>query len=174
MPEAPELHAEIFSSPVRKSRMPGVSVLTPAKPAAAGGTVSRPADPGAAAGIWDSDDDDLNEDDDSGFPFGQSPPKTMQFHVPQSRLLKTPGTSIVLLLQWLFWGQRLLTRLYSAREASKRIVEDLLRSAGVGRGGGGDDEDTTDDFAMGGTRMMVDETSPSVVRKAEAFEDESF
>jgi hypothetical protein len=73
-----------------------------------------------------------------------------------------------------FWGQRLLTRLYSAREASKRIVEDLLRSAGVGRGGGGDDEDTTDDFAMGGTRMMVDETSPSVVRKAEAFEDESF
>jgi DASH complex subunit ASK1 len=102
MPEAPELHAEIFSSPVRKSRMPGVSVLTPAKPAAAGGTVSRPADPGAPAGIWDSDDDDLDEDDDSGFPFGQSPPKTMQFHVPQSRLLKTPGTSIVLLLQWSF------------------------------------------------------------------------
>ena len=70
---APQLHAEVFSSPVRKGRTPGVSVLSPAKYQ----TAKTP-------GIWDSDDE--MEDD-----FGQSPPKTMQFHVPQSRLLKTPG-----------------------------------------------------------------------------------
>ena len=104
MPEAPQLHAEIFSSPVRKPRTPGVSVLTPGKPnAARSGAASRfkgagaGADAGATAGrgaaIWDSDDDDgFDDDDDGGLPFGQSPPKTMQFHVPQSRLLKTPGT----------------------------------------------------------------------------------
>lgn len=36
--------------------------------------------------IWDSD-----SDDERGVE-GMSPPKTMQFHVPQSRLLRTPGT----------------------------------------------------------------------------------
>lgn len=91
MPEAPQLHAEIFSSPVRKpTRTPGLSVLTPVRLNAASSTKSR----SAAAGIWDSDDDadDLDDDnDDGGLPFGQSPPKTIQFHVPQSRLLKTPG-----------------------------------------------------------------------------------
>ena len=38
-------------------------------------------------GRWDSDDE-FDDDDDNAF---GSPPKTMQFHVPQSRLLKTPG-----------------------------------------------------------------------------------
>lgn len=98
MPEAPQLHAEIFSSPVRKPRTPGVSVLTPGKPnAARSGAASRSkgmgTTAGRGAGIWDSDDDDgFDDDDDGGLPFGQSPPKTMQFHIPQSRLLKTPGT----------------------------------------------------------------------------------
>jgi DASH complex subunit ASK1 len=96
MPEAPQLDAEIFSSPVRKPRTPGVSVLTPAKPnASRSGATKRFTGAGkgaAAAGIWDSDDDDdFDDDDDGGLPFGQSPPKTMQFHIPQSRLLKTPG-----------------------------------------------------------------------------------
>jgi DASH complex subunit ASK1 len=97
MPEAPQLDAEIFSSPVRKPRTPGVSVLTPAKPnAARNGATKRftgaDKSAAAAAGIWDSDDDDdFDDDDDGGLPFGQSPPKTMQFHIPQSRLLKTPG-----------------------------------------------------------------------------------
>lgn len=95
MPEPPQLHAEIFSSPVRKPRTPGVSVLTPAKAGAAGRTASRATGTGAGMaarfpGIWDSDDE-FDDDDDGGLPFGQSPPKTMQFHVPQSRLLKTPG-----------------------------------------------------------------------------------
>lgn len=79
----PELHPEIFTSPERKQRTPGVSVLTPSrgKPLAAKAPTRTP-------GVWDSDEDDLDDD----LEFGQSPPKTMQFHVPQNRLLKTPGT----------------------------------------------------------------------------------
>ena len=78
----PELHPEVFSSPERKMRVPGVSVLTPARHKM---QTSNP--PTRTAGIWDSDDDDLDDD----IELGQSPPKTMQFHVPQNRLLKTPG-----------------------------------------------------------------------------------
>lgn len=80
----PELDPEIFSSPERKRPVPGVSVLTPAR----GKTPTSKA-PTQTPGIWDSDDDDLDDD----LVFGQSPPKTMQFHVPQNRLLKTPGRS---------------------------------------------------------------------------------
>lgn len=119
--EAPKLHSEIFTSPIKgvtdkfrnnidddddddddefhynktkqgvrtadtrgppRTPKPGVSVLTPSKP--------KFAAPSHKPGIWDSDDDDL--DDDETALYGHSPPKTMQFHVPQSRLLKTPGT----------------------------------------------------------------------------------
>lgn len=141
-PEAPQLNDEIFSSPIKsaftpgtdrkRSRpsfsghlrvtpQPGTSVLTPAKGGASG---KRP-------GFWDSDDEEMPEDfEDDGF----SPPKTMQFHIPQSRLMKTP-----------------------AKEASKRIVEDLLVTAGA--------DDITD---------SVGEQSPSLIRRAEGLEDESF
>ncbi|KAJ5097339.1 hypothetical protein N7456_008060 [Penicillium angulare] len=134
-PEAPQLHSEIFSSPIkgvdatpgtnRKRRTssnrvhgtpkPGFSVLTPAKK------------PGTSRALWDSDDD-LDED------LGPSPPKTMQFHIPQSRLMQTP-----------------------AKEASKRIVDDLLATAGAG--------DVTDD---------LDDQSPSVIRRMERLEDDTF
>ena len=70
-----------------------------------------------------------------------SPPKTLQFHVPQSRLLQTP-----------------------AREASRRIVEDLLLTAGV---------DGTDEIEGIDDPSLVDEPSPSVVRRA-AGEDDTF
>jgi DASH complex subunit ASK1 len=89
--EAPKLHDEIFASPVKtgapgtgrkrrtssKSRVTpklGISALTPRKT--------------LATTVWDSDDDldGLNTGD-----IGASPPKTMQFHIPQSRLMKTPG-----------------------------------------------------------------------------------
>lgn len=109
-PEAPQLNAEIFgdsplkpttpgtagsrrryqhappsTSRLRFTPQPGTSVLTPAK--GGGGVGKRP--------VWDSDDDDFGggggggdfDDDD----LGASPPKTMQFHIPQSRLMKTPG-----------------------------------------------------------------------------------
>lgn len=98
-PEAPQLHTEIFSSPIkgvdatpatsRKRRpssnrlrltpKPGTSVLTPAKKSA------------GKQAMWDSEDE-LEEDD----VLGPSPPKTMQFHIPQSRLMKTPGELISL------------------------------------------------------------------------------
>ncbi|KAJ5166870.1 uncharacterized protein N7482_005651 [Penicillium canariense] len=136
-PEAPQLHSEIFSSPIkgvtatpgtnRKRRTssnrirgtpkPGMSVLTPAKKY------------GGHQPVWDSDDD-LDDED-----FGPSPPKTMQFHIPQSRLMKTP-----------------------AKEASKRIVTDLLATAGAG--------DITDE--------IDDDQSPSVIRRTERLEDDTF
>ena len=90
----------------------------------------------------------------------------------------------------------------TAREASKRIVDDLLYSAGVprvprdsipGRGGSGNDaagtnpydldpdfdltEDLYDDDHDAGPARQgggYEETSPSVVRKVGAYEDESF
>ncbi|KAL3480277.1 DASH complex subunit Ask1-domain-containing protein [Aspergillus californicus] len=137
-PEAPQLNSELFSSPLkpqtpgagRKSRpsgnwprvtpKPGTSVLTPAK----GGFGKR--------SEWDSDDGFGDEDDDE---LGPSPPKTMQFHVPQSRLMKTP-----------------------AKEASRRIVEQLLFTAGA--------NDTTEDIG--------DDQSPSVIRRMERLEDDTF
>lgn len=87
----PELHAEIFGSPVRRPRVPGVSVLTPARRRGSadgkpGGIFGGEAlETGTKADIWDSDSDEEAEME------GMSPPKTMQFHVPQSRLLRTPG-----------------------------------------------------------------------------------
>jgi DASH complex subunit ASK1 len=84
-PAAPELHAEIFSSPQRRPiRTPGVSVQTP--PAKRNNKNKTPIK--ATASVWDDTEDDLDDDPDA---FGQSPPKTMQFHIPQRRLLKTPG-----------------------------------------------------------------------------------
>ncbi|KAJ6167497.1 hypothetical protein N7497_000340 [Penicillium chrysogenum] len=123
-PEAPQLHSEIFFRRTSSNRMhgiprPGMSVLTPAKKSA------------GKSAMWDSDDD-LDYDDED---LGPSPPKTMQFHIPQSRLMRTP-----------------------AREASKRIVTDLLATAGAG--------DITDDFG--------DDQSPSVIRRMEHLEDETF
>ncbi|KAF2837379.1 hypothetical protein M501DRAFT_995992 [Patellaria atrata CBS 101060] len=136
---APQLRADIFSSPLKAPRTPGVSVLTPRRKSGAKvlGSVLRTGGTGRQApgtgiglggrisvgGVWDSDEDDLDE-------FEVSPPKTMQFHVPQSRLLQTP-----------------------AREASKRIVEDLLLTAGA---------DITDE---------IEEDSPSVVRRNHELDD---
>lgn len=59
----------------------------------------------------------------------------MQFAVPQSRLLQTP-----------------------AREASRRIVEDLLMTAGA--------EATDEIEGVGDGAQRVEEPSPSVVRRA--------
>ena len=120
----PELHAEIFSTPVRKGLTPavksrkvpkpGVSVLTPAKQkAAASSRISDSArklgSEKGKASIWTSSDngdtgnmqdaraaandgwEDSDEDSDGDLAYGQSPPKTMTFHVPQRRLMRTPG-----------------------------------------------------------------------------------
>ncbi|KAH8597247.1 DASH complex subunit Ask1-domain-containing protein [Bisporella sp. PMI_857] len=105
---APQLNANIFSSPIRRPytqpapRTPGVSVNpTPAKK-----KEDFPKPPKKDEISWESDSD---EDAEGVYrELGMSPPKTIQFNLPQSRLLQTP-----------------------AREASKRIVEDLLNTAGV-------------------------------------------
>ncbi|KAF1996592.1 hypothetical protein P154DRAFT_556180 [Amniculicola lignicola CBS 123094] len=119
---APQLRADIFSSPLKAPRTPGVSVQQTPRTGKShyGGTMT-------GKGVFDSDSE--GDEDDLGF----SPPKTMQFHIPQSRLLQTP-----------------------AQEASKRIVEDLLLTAG------GDITDTTDG---------LDDDSPSVVRRRVDLDD---
>ncbi|EXJ83269.1 hypothetical protein A1O1_06888 [Capronia coronata CBS 617.96] len=133
----PELDPEIFSSPERKARTPGISVLTPARQK----PEQRKA-PTHTPGIWDSDEDDLDDDP----PFG-SPPKTMQFHIPQNRLLKTP-----------------------AKEASQRIVRDILTTAGLDF----DDEEIDFSRELETQGFDADSTSPSVVRRAVNLEDETF
>ncbi|OAP55317.1 hypothetical protein AYL99_10290 [Fonsecaea erecta] len=145
-PEAPppELHPEIFSSPERRRPIPGVSVLTPSRARSKSQPLKAPA---RTPGIWDSDDDDLDDD----VLFDQSPPKTMQFHIPQNRLLKTP-----------------------AKEASKRIVEDILTNAGIDYGE--EEIDFTQELDTQGFEMDVsgEPTSPSMVRRAMNIEDETF
>jgi len=133
---APQLRADIFS-PMKTPRTPGVSVQTPAKG-------KMPMSIQRTGTIFDDDSDE--EEDDLDF----SPPKTIQFHIPQSKLLQTPGK-----LFNLPKGLATLTR-FPAREASKRIVDDLLMTAG------GDITDST-----GG----MDEDSPSVVRRQMDLDD---
>ncbi|KAK4930965.1 DASH complex subunit ask1, partial [Elasticomyces elasticus] len=151
----PELHAEVFDSPVRKSlaarpappaqRTPGISVLTPAR--------NKQVLPQHTPALWDSDEEDDGIDEETGMPYGASPPKTMSFHVPQSRLLRTP-----------------------AREASKQIVDNILVSAGVGRSAA-EDYEFSEDFDIDldvDEDYQHEEDSPSVVRQAANIEDETF
>jgi DASH complex subunit ASK1 len=89
---APQLHAEIFSSPIRQQyskptapRTPGVSVLPSRSKAKE--AVAKP--PKKDEISWESDSD---EDAEGVYrELGMSPPKTIQFSLLQSRLLQTPG-----------------------------------------------------------------------------------
>ncbi|KAK4985017.1 DASH complex subunit ask1 [Elasticomyces elasticus] len=147
---APQLRSDIFSPEKRKEkalRTPGVSVLTPGKRNApttsTGRGVFSSIKPNKAVSLqnptltrasdlWgDSDSDEDTAD------MGVSPPKTMQFHVPQSRLLQTP-----------------------AREASRRIVEDLLMTAGA---------DATGEIEGDG-----EDESPILVRRKADWDDDTF
>lgn len=91
---APQLRSEIFSSPVRQQysrpnapRTPGISVQTPAKGKAKDLTAVKPEKKDEIS--WESDSD---EDAEGVYrELGMSPPKTIQFNLPQSRLLQTPG-----------------------------------------------------------------------------------
>lgn len=79
---APQLRADIFS-PLKTPRTPGVSVQTPGKGKQAFSATKT------GGNIFDSD----SEDDELDF----SPPKTVQFHVPQSKLYQTPGKYFALI-----------------------------------------------------------------------------
>jgi DASH complex subunit ASK1 len=133
---APQLRADIFS-PMKTPRTPGVSVQTPAKG-------KQPMSIHRTGGTIFDDSDE--EEDDLDF----SPPKTIQFHIPQSKLMQTPGKFSVSHCPY-----NKLT-FETAREASKRIVDDLLMTAG---------HDVTD--STGG----MDEDSPSVVRRQVDLDD---
>ncbi|CZR62362.1 uncharacterized protein PAC_12259 [Phialocephala subalpina] len=131
---APQLRSEIFSSPIKQQysrptapRTPGVSVQPTLAKGKGQETFDTPAKKDKDEITWESDSD---EDAEGVYrELGMSPPKTIQFNLPQSRLLQTP-----------------------AREASKRIVEDLLATAGAGY-----DDDELD--------------SPSVVKMNEDLDD---
>lgn len=164
---APQLRSDFFSPAKIAPRTPGVSVLTPARnktttTTTAGGTSTTytaapttstgrqlfsPQDKAhnnplsttntRASNIFSSPDGESEDGDDI-----MSPPKTLQFHVPTSRLVQTP-----------------------AREASKKIVEDLLLTAGA---------DATDDIEGIDDPSLVDEPSPSVVRGFGVGVEDSF
>lgn len=91
---APQLHADIFSSPIRQPyrqnapRTPGVSVQTPAK-GKSKDIFARSVRKEKDEITWESDSDEDAEDIYKE--LGMSPPKTIQFSLPQSRLLQTPG-----------------------------------------------------------------------------------
>lgn len=93
---SPQLRTEIFLSPFKGPRTPGVSVVTPAakkrfadmsRTEAGGATGWEKARSRAEEmtmslrARWEEDDDLLE----------MSPPKTIHFNVPQSQLLRTPG-----------------------------------------------------------------------------------
>jgi DASH complex subunit ASK1 len=144
---APQLRSDFFSPAKTAPRTPGLSVMAsarkvgvPAPTTSTGRQLFSPQDKSYAAtrDRTYTFDDDSDEDDDLA---EMSPPKTMQFHVPQSRLLQTP-----------------------AREASKRIVDDLLMTAGA---------DNTDDIEADDWELELD-ASPSVVTRALNLDDDTF
>lgn len=154
----PQLRSDLFSpAKTTAPRTPGVSVLTPARhrtnttTTSTGRTLFGAEDKTYAAtqasarsnaqGFSSPDRDAYDSDDET---FDISPPKTMQFHVPASRLVQTP-----------------------AREASKRIVEDLLLTAGA------DDTDDIEDFEGDFEIDMGEGMSPSIV-KGKFTEDDTF
>lgn len=142
----PQLTANIYS-PVRPQGSQSAK-LTSKTPPGRGREQDVPA---RQTTVWDSDDEDDMVDEVTGAPFGVSPPKTMQFHVPQSRLMQTP-----------------------AREASKKIVDNILASAGMSRHL--QDESIEDDFEID---LDIDEPyemedSPSVVRRKADLDTDIF
>lgn len=104
--EAPKLNAELFDSPLKSMTNTFTPRKSPAKlspikfnrsPAKPGVSVLTPMKPSARQAMWDSDGEDNDDTTDATKLFGGSPPKTMQFHVPQTRLLQTPGEFTVAL-----------------------------------------------------------------------------
>lgn len=144
--QAPTLNHEFFSSPIRQPaltpraassrkpniyaqlnapRTPGVSVQTPSgKPRYDVGS-SRVKE----EITWESDSD---EDEDIYKTLGMSPPKTIQFAVPPSRLVQTP-----------------------ARDVSQRIVQDLMGAAG---GSGYDEEEDSPSMIRPSAKSAFDDT----------------
>ena len=174
--EAPKLRAEIFGTPGDKKkkgraaptprgpRTPGISVQKPmgksgftpgddglgtARKTLFTGGKQRSDTTNVGKQERERDEIDWSDSDDESAPFGgMSPPKTIQFNMPQSKLLQTP-----------------------AREASKKIVDDLLMTAGA-PSFTGDSEDLDVPHTQAGHEDFDD--SPSVVKVTRPDEDDSF
>lgn len=139
----PTLRSEAFMSPYKSNarqrlaaatrgpRTPGVSVQTPA-------TAKKSRDAFAAQGEgategrqryeidWESD----GEGDDGDLYAGMSPPQTIQFALPPSKLLQTPGECAYVTARARH-GRLMRATAWAAREASKRIIDDILIDAGA-------------------------------------------
>ncbi|KAJ4300459.1 hypothetical protein N0V88_003134 [Collariella sp. IMI 366227] len=118
----PQLRSAAFMSPMRTAgkgkgqpvahavapRTPGVSVQTPAAGRKTRDAFASTGGKQHGAGTSNRYEDDITwESDSDGGLGGMSPPKTIQFALPPSKLLQTP-----------------------AREASRRIVDNILQTAG--------------------------------------------
>ena len=139
----PKLRSEAFMSPIKARqrlaaaaaanqgpRTPGVSVQTPGTARKTKNVFAEEDDTGVAD-QKDEIDWDIGEpvdDDDLDLYAGMSPPKTIQFALPPSKLLQTPGTYTDELCQ-----ARSEANLgtSTAREASKKIVDNILLDAGA-------------------------------------------
>ncbi|KAL2691861.1 hypothetical protein Neosp_002253 [[Neocosmospora] mangrovei] len=116
----PTLRSEAFMSPYKSNarqrlaaatqgpRTPGVSVQTPATARKTRDVFAEESTIASGKKKYEIDWESDEEDEDVDLYAGMSPPKTIQFALPPSKLLQTP-----------------------AREASQRIVGDILLDAGV-------------------------------------------
>ncbi|KAI1148810.1 DASH complex subunit Ask1-domain-containing protein [Nemania diffusa] len=146
----PKLRSDLYMSPLKTRRRSGAAAAAPRTP---GVSVQTPVtakkrdifaeargedhgDDGKGKGrardeiTWESDEDE--DDVDSVF-GGMSPPKTIQFALPASKLMQTP-----------------------AREASRRIVDDILITAGAA------------------PEEFLEEQSPTMVKMSHDILDDTF
>ncbi|KAI1127193.1 DASH complex subunit Ask1-domain-containing protein [Nemania abortiva] len=141
----PKLRSDLYMSPLKTRRRsggaaprtPGVSVQTPVTAKKRDiFAEARHKDYGKGKErardeiTWESDEDDNETDSVLG---GMSPPKTIQFALPPSKLMQTP-----------------------AREASRRIVDDILITAGAA------------------PEEFLEEHSPTMVKMSHDILDDTF
>lgn len=100
----PKLRSDLYMSPIRLARgrpaisdtprTPGVSVQTPGTARKTRDIFAEARDKGLSKGKAKKDPDEINWDSDDDDDFGgMSPPKTIQFALPPSKLMQTPGKS---------------------------------------------------------------------------------
>ncbi len=101
---------------------------------------------------WESDSED------GGF-GGMSPPKTIQFALPPSKLLQTPGRLARVSSDVSYCELTLV----SAREASKRIVDDILLTAGA-------ELDESSEYSPTVVKMNADILDDTFLEEEQAYE----
>lgn len=139
----PRLRSEAFMSPIKARqrlaagaanqgpRTPGVSVQTPGTARKTRDVFAEEEDDTGAADQKYEIDWDIGEpvdDDDLDLYAGMSPPKTIQFALPPSKLLQTPGMCTDELRES---RSKADFETFAAREASKKIVDNILLDAGA-------------------------------------------